>query len=92
MLLFLFTYVISFQHVTEQFYIQNEMSIRGFGPKPILPFDEIQLPSKHDFFLQKQQLDPLFEIRFTSKCHSTTWLCSTNTNSITSLAYSLKWQ
>ena len=53
MLLFLFTYVISFQHVTEQFYIQNEMSIRGFGPKPILSFDEIQLPSKHDFFFTK---------------------------------------
>jgi len=33
------------QHVTEQFYIQNEMSIRGFGPKPILSFDEIQLPN-----------------------------------------------
>lgn len=43
----------SFQHVTEQFYIQNEMSIRGFGPKPILSFDEIQLPSKHEFFLLK---------------------------------------
>ncbi|UJR20848.1 hypothetical protein I4U23_023958 [Adineta vaga] len=32
------------QHVTEQFYVQNEMSIRGFAPKPILSFDEIQFP------------------------------------------------
>jgi hypothetical protein len=32
--------------VTDQFYIENEMSIRGFTPKPILTFDEIQFPSK----------------------------------------------
>jgi hypothetical protein len=34
------------QHLTDQFYMQNEMSIRGFAPKPILAFDEVQFPSK----------------------------------------------
>ncbi|CAF1305343.1 unnamed protein product [Adineta steineri] len=33
------------QHITDQFYVQNEMSIRGFAPKPILAFDEVQFPS-----------------------------------------------
>ncbi|CAF1096454.1 unnamed protein product [Adineta ricciae] len=33
------------QHVNDQFYTQNEMTIRGFAPKPILSFDEIQFPS-----------------------------------------------
>ncbi|CAF4486837.1 unnamed protein product, partial [Rotaria magnacalcarata] len=34
------------QHVTDQFYALNEMTIRGFAPKPILTFDELQFPSK----------------------------------------------
>ena len=33
------------QHLTDQFYVQNEMTIRGFAPKPILSFDEFQFPS-----------------------------------------------
>jgi ATP-dependent RNA helicase DDX5/DBP2 len=35
--------------VTEQFYVQNEMAIRGYAPKPILSFDEIQFPCKSCF-------------------------------------------
>lgn len=33
------------QHITDQFYAQNEMAIHGFAPRPILSFDEIQFPS-----------------------------------------------
>ncbi|CAF1357737.1 unnamed protein product [Rotaria sordida] len=33
------------QHTTDQFYVLNEMTIRGFAPKPILSFDEMQFPS-----------------------------------------------
>ncbi|CAF1347441.1 unnamed protein product [Rotaria magnacalcarata] len=33
------------QHVTDQFYALNEMTIRGFAPKPILTFDELQFPT-----------------------------------------------
>lgn len=36
-----------FQHVTDQFYVQNEMSVQGFAPKPILSFDEVQFPGEH---------------------------------------------
>jgi hypothetical protein len=35
-----------FQHLNDQFYTQNEMSVRGYAPKPILSFDEIQFPRK----------------------------------------------
>jgi len=33
--------------LTKQFYDENEMAIRGFSPKPILSFDEIQFPGKN---------------------------------------------
>ncbi len=49
--MYLFDEFFSFfkQHITEQFYAQNEMTIRGFAPKPILSFDEVQFPSKNFF-------------------------------------------
>jgi ATP-dependent RNA helicase DDX5/DBP2 len=33
------------QNITDQFYVENEMTIRGYAPKPILSFNEIQFPS-----------------------------------------------
>jgi superfamily II DNA/RNA helicase len=41
------------QHITDQFYQQNEMTIRGYVPKPILSFDEIQFPLSIQHVIQR---------------------------------------
>jgi len=41
------------QHLTDQFYVENEMTIRGYAPKPILKFDEIQFPSSIHHVMQR---------------------------------------
>lgn len=44
MFILILAHLIDLQHLNEQFYAQNEMTIRGYAPRPILSFDEIQLP------------------------------------------------
>ncbi|CAF0815449.1 unnamed protein product [Adineta steineri] len=41
------------QQVTDQFYLQNEMAIQGFAPKPILAFDEVQFPASIQHVMQR---------------------------------------
>jgi len=41
------------QHATNQFYVDNEMTIRGYAPKPILAFNEIQFPSSIQNVIQR---------------------------------------
>jgi ATP-dependent RNA helicase DDX5/DBP2 len=41
------------QHLIDQFYDQNEMAVRGYAPKPILSFDEIQLSSSIQNVIQR---------------------------------------
>lgn len=41
------------QHLSDQFYAKNEMTIKGFAPKPILSFDEIQFPAPVRSVIQK---------------------------------------
>jgi hypothetical protein len=76
--------------LTKQFYDENEMAIRGFSPKPILSFDEIQFPGKN--LLEKKPILQELFFSFDSKCYATTGLYSTNTYSIPSLAYSIDWK
>jgi ATP-dependent RNA helicase DDX5/DBP2 len=41
------------QQLTNQFYAENEMTVRGFAPKPILSFDETQFPSAIQNVMQR---------------------------------------
>jgi len=41
------------QQITDQFYVQNEMTIRGHSPRPILSFDEIQYPAAIHYVIQQ---------------------------------------
>ncbi|CAF0748918.1 unnamed protein product [Didymodactylos carnosus] len=41
------------QEIFDQFYVQNEMSIRGFAPRPVLSFDEAPFPSQMKSILHR---------------------------------------